>query len=77
MNIDKIITDDKYKKYLERIQGSLSGHDLTLTDIRNYRRCGRSHKKMVTLNLILYFVLTLVKILKYLKCNYIVCVVTE
>ena len=44
MNIDKIITDDKYKNYLDRIQGSLSGHNLTLTDIKNYRRCGRSHK---------------------------------
>ena len=29
---------------MDRIQGSLSSHDLTLTDISNYRRCGRSHK---------------------------------
>ena len=44
MNIDKLITEYKYKNYLDRIQGSLSGHDLTLTDIKNYKRCGRSHK---------------------------------
>ena len=29
---------------MDRIQGSLGSHDLTLTDIKNYRRCGRSHK---------------------------------
>ena len=44
MNIDKINKDEKYKNESDRIQGSLSGHNLTLTDIQNYRRCGRNHK---------------------------------
>ena len=44
MNIDKLLKLGKYKNDLGRIQGSLSGHDLTLPGITNYRRCGISHE---------------------------------
>ena len=43
MNIDKIIRREKRYNYLDNVQASLSEFGLTLTDLKTYKRVGRSN----------------------------------